>query len=115
MRGRECFENPLSEPVKELVTGEVRRELAFVAVEKKKIDIRAVIQFAASEFTERKNGKCGARGAVALPEFGIPMFEHAANANFCDLRKLPGGFLKRGYVRKRSEEHTSELQSRGHL
>ena len=80
--------------------GEVRRELAFIALEKKKIHIRAMIQLAASELAERENGEFSLGGTVALPEFRVPMFEHAAKANFRDLRKLRGGFLKRRYVRK---------------
>jgi hypothetical protein len=57
MRCRKRFQDFFPEPVKELVIGEVRRELAFIAVEKKEIDIRAVIQLATSELAERENGK----------------------------------------------------------
>ena len=39
MRSRKRFENSFSEPVKELVIGNVRRELAFLTIEKKKINI----------------------------------------------------------------------------
>jgi hypothetical protein len=47
-----CLEDFLSQPVEELVIGKLRRELTFLAVEKKKIDIGAVIQLGASEFTQ---------------------------------------------------------------
>src|SRR5258708_956195 len=43
MPGGKCFEDSFSQPVKELVIGNVRRELAFLTVEKKKINVRAVI------------------------------------------------------------------------
>src|SRR6266480_629546 len=36
MPGRKCFEDSFSQPVKEFVIGNVRRELAFLTVEKKK-------------------------------------------------------------------------------
>ena len=62
----------------------VRRELAFVAVEKKKVDVRTVIEFASAEFPERKNRKIRFWRAVTLPQFGVPKFEHATKANLCD-------------------------------
>src|SRR4029453_12369413 len=46
-----CLKAFFSQPVEELVIGQLRRELAFLAVEKKKVDIGAVIQLGASEFT----------------------------------------------------------------
>src|SRR5437868_10618263 len=55
MRSRKRFENSFSQPVEEFVIGNVRRELAFLAVEKKKVNIRAVIQLAAAKFSEREN------------------------------------------------------------
>ena len=39
MRSRKGFEDSFSQSVKELVIGNVRRKLAFVVVEKKKINI----------------------------------------------------------------------------
>ncbi len=89
--------------------GEVRRELAFIAVEEKEIDIRAMIQLAASELAERENGEFSVGGTVALAKFRVPVFEHAANANFRDLRKLRGGFLKRRYVRKFPKRNSRHL------
>src|SRR6266567_3721424 len=55
MPGRKCFEDPFSQPVKEFVIGNVRRELAFLTVEKKKIHVRTVIQFSAAELAQCKN------------------------------------------------------------
>ena len=43
MPGRKCFEDPFSQPVKEFVIRNVRRQLAFLTVEKKKINVRTVI------------------------------------------------------------------------
>ena len=63
----------------------VRRELAFVAVEKKKVNVRTVIEFASAEFPERKNRKLRLWRAITLPQFGVPKFEHATKANLCDL------------------------------
>src|SRR4030095_3665878 len=39
MSGRKCFKNSFSQPVKEFMIGNVRRELAFLTVEKKKINV----------------------------------------------------------------------------
>ena len=74
--------------------------MTFIAVEEKKIDIRAMIQLAASEFTERENGEFGIGRTVALLEFRIYRLKHTTDTNLGDLRKLPGGFLERRYVRK---------------
>src|SRR6266496_1886234 len=95
-----CLQDFVSQSVEELVVRKLWRELAFVAVEKKKIDIGAVIQLAASEFAERQNGELGIRGAEALPEFRIPMFADAANADFRDLRELRSRLLKGRQVRQ---------------
>src|SRR6185312_1478845 len=43
MPGRKRFEDSFSQPVKEFVIGNVRGELAFLTVEKKKINVRAMI------------------------------------------------------------------------
>src|SRR5258707_7472531 len=43
MAGGKCFEDSFSQPVKELVIGNVRREMAFLTVKKKKINVRAGI------------------------------------------------------------------------
>src|SRR5947207_15889501 len=108
MRCRKRFQDFFPEPVKEFVIGQARGELSFFVIEKEKIYIRAVIQLATSEFAERENGKFRIGRTVALSEFPIPMFEHTTDANFRDLRKLTGGFLKRRYVRqftKRDSRH----------
>src|SRR6184192_2004777 len=61
MRSGKCFEDSFSQAVEELVIRNVWRELAFLAVEKEKINIGAVIQLASAQFSEGKNGKlrCG--------------------------------------------------------
>jgi len=64
---RKCFENLISQSIEKLVIRNVRRELAFVAVEKEKIDIRAVIEFGSAEFPERQNRKIRFWRAVTLP------------------------------------------------
>ena len=84
MRLRKCFENLVSQSIEKLMVRNVRRELAFVAVEKKKVDVRTVIEFASAEFPERKNRKIRFWRAVTLPQFGVPKFEHATKANLCD-------------------------------
>ena len=85
MRRRKCFENLVSQSIEKLMIGNVRRELAFLAVEKKKVNVRAVIEFASAEFPERKNRKLLFWRAVTLLQFGVPEFEHATKANRCDL------------------------------
>src|SRR4029450_11009386 len=104
-----CLEDFLSKPVEELVIGKLWRELAFLAVEKEKIDIGAVIQLGPSEFTQRQNGEFGIRGTVTLPEFRIPMFADAANANIRDLRQLCSRLLKWGQVRKLAQRDPRHL------
>ena len=85
MRLRKCFENLVSQSIEKFVIRNVRRELAFVAVEKEKVDIRTVIEFGSAEFPERKNCKIRFWRAVPLTQFGISKFEHATKANLCDL------------------------------
>jgi hypothetical protein len=85
MRLRKCFENPVSQSIEKLMIRNVRRELAFLAVEKKKVNVRAVIEFASAEFPERKNRKIRFWRAITLPQFGVPKLEHATKANLCDL------------------------------
>jgi len=75
---RKRFENFFPKPVKELVIGKARRDLALMTVEKDKIDIGAVIQLAAAELPQCEYGKLGVRGAVALTQFGVPVFENCA-------------------------------------
>jgi hypothetical protein len=83
---RKRFENCFRKPVKELVIGKARRDLALITVEKDKIDIRAVIKLTAAELAQREHGKLGVRGAVALTQFGVPVFENCAQTDFCQLR-----------------------------
>ena len=85
MRSQKGFQDFFSQPVEEFVIGNVRCELAFFVVEEKQINIRAVIQFATAKFSHRENGKLRFRRSVALPKFCIPMLEHPADANLCDL------------------------------
>ena len=63
----------------------VWRELAFLAVEKEKINIGAVIQLASAQFSERKNGKLRCGRFVALSQVGVRMLEYATDANLRDL------------------------------
>ena len=72
-----------------------RRELALLAVKKNKIDIGTVVELGPAEFTESENSKFGVGRTVTLPEFRVPMFEDAADANLGDLRKLARCFLER--------------------
>src|SRR6266487_3722512 len=67
MQSRKCREDSFCQAVEELVIGNVRRELAFLAVQKKKIDIRAVIQFTARVFRAREwqTPPWATRGVVA--------------------------------------------------
>src|SRR5262245_48256599 len=67
MRHRKCFENLVPQSIEELMVGNVRRELAFFAVEKKKVNVGTVIEFRSSEFAERKNRKVLFWRAVTLP------------------------------------------------
>src|SRR6266511_4015013 len=104
-----CLEDFLSQPVKEFVVGNLWRELAFLAVEKEKIDIGTVIQLGASEFTQCQNGELGIRGAVTPSEVRIPMFANAANANIRDLRELRSRFLKWSHVGKFAQRDARHL------
>ena len=79
------FEKSFSQPVEELVIRNVGGELAFLAVEKKKINIRAVIQLATAEFSERENRKFRRWRSLALSHVGVPVFEHPTDANLGDL------------------------------
>src|SRR6266536_4464582 len=71
MPGRKCFEDSFSQPVKEFVIGNVCCELAFFTVEKEKINIRAVVQFAAAEFAQRKDGEFRLGRTVLFPQFRV--------------------------------------------
>ena len=109
MRGRKCFENFVSQPVEKLVIGKMRRELAFVAVEKEKIDVGAVIQLATSELAQCENSEFRLGRTVAPAEFRVPIFEDASDANFCDLRKLPRCFLQWRHLRKLANRDARHL------
>src|SRR5215510_2757577 len=109
MPRRKCFDDSFSQPVKEFVIGNVRCEVAFLTVEKKKIDVRAVVQLSAAKLAQCKNGEFRFRRTILLAQFGIPMFEHLADANFRHLRKLTGGFLQRGDVCEFSKCDTRHL------
>ena len=85
MRLRKCFKNLVSQSIEKLMVRNVRRELAFVAVEKKKVNVRTVIEFVSAEFPQRKNCKIRFWRTVTLTEFGVPKFEYATKANLCDL------------------------------
>jgi hypothetical protein len=82
------------------VIGEAGRKLALIAVEKKKIDIRAMIELSTSEFAKGQNGEFGTGRTVAALQFRIPVFEYATDANLRDPRKLRCGFFKWSYSRK---------------
>src|SRR6267143_428451 len=80
------FREFFPKPVKELVIGKVRRDLALITVKKDKIDIGAVIKLAAAELAQREYGKLSIWRAVALTQFGVPVFENCAQTDFCQLR-----------------------------
>src|SRR4029077_14079216 len=83
---RKRFEDFFCKPVKELVIGKTRRDLTLITIKKDKIDIGAVIKLDVAELPQREYGKRGARGAVALTQFGVPVFENGAQTDFCQLR-----------------------------
>jgi len=87
----------------------VRRKLAFLAVEKKEVNVRAVIQFAPAEFPKCKNGKVGFWRAVSLAKFCVPVFEYAANADFRDVRKFARRLFQGGDSGKFSQRHARHL------
>src|SRR5262249_52843432 len=97
IRRRKRGENLVAQPIKKLVIGNLRRNLALLPVDKEKVNVRAMIQFAAAEFTERKNGKIRCGGAVSFAKFCVAMFEHGADANVRDLRKFTGGLFEGGH------------------
>src|SRR4029453_11805415 len=111
MPGRKCFEDSFSHAVKEFMIGNMSGELAFLTVEKKKINVRAVIQLPAAKLAQCKNGELRLRRTILLPQFRVPMFEHVADANFRHLRKLAGGFLERCDVCKLAKSDARHLTS----
>ena len=87
----------------------MRRKLTFFAVEKKKVNVRAVIQFTSAQFPKCKNGKIRLGRAVSLAKCGIPVFEHPADADLCDVRKFAGGLFQRGDSGKFAQRHARHL------
>src|SRR5262249_51650670 len=106
---RKRGENLVAQPIKKLVIGNLRRNLALLPVDKEKVNVRAMIQFAAAEFTERKNGKIRCGGAVSFAKFCVAMFEHGADANVRDLRKFTGGLFEGGHCGKLAYRHARHL------
>src|ERR1051326_9068795 len=94
MRSRKGLQDLISQPVEELVIRNVRRELAFLGVHKEKINVEAVIELAAAEFSKRENCNLRCRRSVPLPQVGVPMFEYATDANLRDLCKRPRGVFE---------------------
>ena len=87
----------------------VRRELAVLTVEKKKIDVRAVIQLAAPKLAQRQNSKFRLGRTILLPEFRVPMFENIADTNFRHLRKLSSCFFQRRHICEFAQSNASHL------
>ena len=87
----------------------VRRELAVLTVEKKKVDVRAVIQLAPPKLAQRQNCKFCLGRTILLPEFRVPMFENIADTNFRHLRKLSSCFFQRRYICELAKSNASHL------
>src|ERR1043166_8318463 len=111
MRSRKCSKDFFSQPVEELVIGNVRCELAFLAVKKKKINIGTVIQLAAAEFTQCENGKLSRGRPVAVPQFAVPVFKYPTDANLRDLGKLAGCLFKRRDICKFAKRNARHLSA----
>src|SRR5262249_9737198 len=102
---RKRLENLITQPIKKFVIRNIRRKLAFLTVEEKEVDVRAVIQFTAAEFAKCKNGKIRSGRAVSLAKFGVPVFEYTADADLGDLRKFARCLLQRGDSGKFTQRH----------
>src|SRR3954452_14627715 len=87
----------------------MRGKLAFLAVEKKEVNVRAVIQFTSAEFPKCKNGEVCFWRAVPLAKFGVPVFEYTADADLRDLRKFARCLLQRGDCGKFTQGHARHL------
>ena len=87
----------------------MRRKLAFLTVEEKEVDVRAVIQFSSTEFPKCKNGKVCSWRAVSVPKFGVPVVEHAADANLGDLRKFARCLFQWSDSGKFTQRHARHL------
>src|ERR1051326_7850738 len=80
------FQNLLGQSIKPLVIRNSRRDLAFLAVKKDKIDIGTMIELAAAKFAESQGGKLRCRSAKCLSKLRIAFPINFADADFSQLR-----------------------------
>src|SRR5262249_2313311 len=106
---RKRLENLVTQSIKKLVIRNVWRKLAFLAVKEKQVNIRAVIQFTSTEFSECKDGKIRFWRAVPLTKFRVPVFEDATDANLRDLREFARCFFQRGDSGKFTQRQACHL------
>src|ERR1043166_2557306 len=84
----------LAETIEPFVSGKTGQDLALPAVQEKKIDIGAVIQFATAEFPQAEHNEFGLRRTVALAKVRIPMFVNFGQTDFGELRQFAGCFFQ---------------------
>ena len=77
--GLDYFRAELIEP---LVIGQVRRNLSLFAVDEDHVDIGAVVQLPAPEFSQAENRKRRLRSTAPAPQLGIPISVNFAQADF---------------------------------
>ena len=66
--------------------GDTGRELAFLAVDKNKVDIGTVIELAPTEFAKCQNSKVSSGRTGTFPELRVPVSEDFTDTDFSELR-----------------------------
>src|SRR5262249_23939570 len=98
IRGGKRFQNFFGKPVKPLMIGKSRGKLPLLAVEKDKIDIRAVVELAPAEFSESEDSELSRRRARRFPQFRVPVCEDFANADLRHEREFRSCFFQLGGI-----------------
>src|SRR5438067_10692592 len=71
-----------AELIEPFVIGQVRRHLPFLAIDEDYVDIGAVVQLPAAEFSQAQNRKRRLRSAAPAPQLRVPISVDFAQANF---------------------------------
>ena len=84
--GGEGLNDFRAELVEPLVISQVRRDLAFLAVDENHVDIGAVVQLTATEFPQAENREGRFRTAPPASQLAIPIGVNLAHTDFRQLR-----------------------------
>ena len=90
------------------MVSQVGRNLSFLVVKQDDVDIRAVVQLPATQFSKAEDGELRLGTATPAAQFGIPIGVNFSHANFRHRRKLQCRLLQRrgfGDFAKRNAEH----------